>query len=74
MTKSWHAQRLFILKIIQLWVFIAYTKMENDNKEQICIYDESIKDADITILKYFLQVRTPILSEFILICISWYNT
>jgi hypothetical protein len=36
--------------------------MENDNKKQICIYDESIKDADITILKYFLQVLTPILS------------
>jgi hypothetical protein len=37
--------------------------MKNDNQEQICIiYDESVKDADITILKYFLHMRTPLLS------------
>jgi hypothetical protein len=31
-------------------------------KKQICIiFDESQKDEEITILKYFLQVQTPIL-------------
>jgi hypothetical protein len=34
--------------------------MKSDNQEQICIiFDESHKDVDITILKYFLQVLTP---------------
>jgi hypothetical protein len=35
--------------------------MKNDNQEQICIiFDESNIDAEITILKYFHQVQTPI--------------
>jgi hypothetical protein len=70
MTKSWHAQRLLSLKIIQLWVFIA--DMKNDNQEQICIiFDESYKDVDITILKYFVQVLTPILPEAVVLYITW---
>jgi hypothetical protein len=32
--------------------FYSLMKMKNDNREQICIiFDESYKDADITILK-----------------------
>jgi hypothetical protein len=44
------------LKIIQLWVFLAYTKMKNDKQGNLYYFDESRVDADITILKYFLQV------------------
>jgi hypothetical protein len=36
--------------------------MKNGKQEQICIiFDESQKDAEITILKYFIQVQTAIL-------------
>jgi hypothetical protein len=41
---------------------MAETKMKNDNREQIwIIFDESHKDADITIRKYFLHVLSPII-------------
>jgi hypothetical protein len=35
---------------------------------------ESHKDADITILKYFLQVPTSILPKVVVVYITWSNT
>jgi hypothetical protein len=50
MTKSRHAQRLFPLKIIQFWVFLAYTKIKNYKQGNLYYFDESQMGADITIL------------------------
>jgi hypothetical protein len=37
-------------------------------------FDESHKDADFTILKYFHQVQTPIFPKVVVFYIKWSNT